>query len=121
MRNVLAVAAALAAMATQALAQQSEPAASDIPPSACAAFTSAPPAPDGATATAAQMREAVAEYEAWRAQTQATLDCRAAEVNALNAQARARTEEYRAAQADNAERAAAFQAQLDVFQARQRR
>lgn len=121
MRVLVAIAAALTALAAPAFAQDAEPAAPVVPPSSCAAFAPAPPPPDGATATAAQMNEAVAAYEAWRAGTQAALDCRAAEVNALNAEARARTEEYRAGHADSVARAAAFQAQLDIFQARQRR
>jgi hypothetical protein len=67
------------------------------------------------------MNAAIATYEAWRAQTQTTLDCRSAEVRTLNAQAEARAEEFRAAQAENQTRATAWQAQLDAYQARQGR
>lgn len=90
-------------------------------PSACAAFVQSPAAPDGATVTRAQMEAAVAAFEAWRVREQTTLDCRRAEADALNAQATARANEYRAAQADNTARAAAFQAQIAIFQARPER
>jgi len=116
------VAAALAALPLSAHAQETGAApAPQVAPSSCAAFTEAPAPPDGATATAEQVQAAVAAYEVWRAATQATLDCRAAEVRSLNAQATARANEYRTAQAENAERAAAFQAQLDIFAARRQR
>ena len=92
-----------------------------ILPSSCAAIVQAPSAPDGATATGAQMREAVAAFEAWRVSEQTTLDCRRAEADALRLQASARADEYRAAQADNTARAAAFQAQIAIFEARPER
>lgn len=116
MRTLIAMTMAVALSAGGALAQETS--APAVPPSACPAFTPAPDAPDAASATADQMRAAVQGFEAWRVQTQATLDCRSAEVTSLNAQSEARTNEYRAAQADNAARAAAFQAQLDAFRAR---
>ena len=118
MRFVLA-AALVAAFATTAQAQESS--APAVPPSACASVVQAPAPPDGATSTRTQMEAAVAAFDAWRASEQATLDCRRAEAEALNAQARARSDEYRAAQADNTTRAAAFQAQIDIFQARPER
>lgn len=124
MRLVLA-AAAFAAFAASAYAQDTTTApvtpAAPVPPSACAAFVTVPTPPDGATATAAQIREAVAGFEGWRTTAQATVDCRRAEIDALNAQAAARVEEFRAGQADNQARGAAFQAQLDIFNARQGR
>ena len=118
MRLVLA-AAMLAAFTMSAQAQETTttPAAT-VPPSACAAVVQSPAAPDGATATRAQMEAAVAAFEAWRAQEQTTLDCRRAEAEALNAQARARSDEYRAAQTDNVARAAAFQEQIRIYEAR---
>ncbi|MGQ0533207.1 MAG: hypothetical protein ACT4OF_11035 [Caulobacteraceae bacterium] len=123
MRLVLA-AAAFAAFSVCAQAQETTTPATPappIPPSACAAFVAVPAPPDGATATAAQIREAVAGFEAWRTTTQTTMDCRAAEVRALAAQTEARRNEYVSAQAENQARGAAFQAQLDIFNARQGR
>ena len=92
-----------------------------VPPSTCPAIVQAPAAPDGATASQQDMQAAVARYEAWRVQAEATMQCRAAEVNALNAQSRARRAEYDAALADNQARAAAFQAQIEAAQARRNR
>ncbi|MBK6705358.1 MAG: hypothetical protein IPG56_17420 [Caulobacteraceae bacterium] len=91
-----------------------------VPPSTCPAIVQAPAA---WTATASQqdMQAAVARYETWRAQAETTMQCRAAEVNALNAQTRARRAEYDAALADNQARAAAFQAQIEAAQARRNR
>lgn len=118
MRVILA-AAMFAAFAASAQAQETTtPAAAPVPGSSCPAIVQAPEAPDGATATQAQMAAAVAAFEAWRTSEQATLDCRRAEADALRLQAQARADEYRAAQADNTARAAAFQAQIDIFQAR---
>ncbi|MEZ5961327.1 MAG: hypothetical protein R3C30_13005 [Hyphomonadaceae bacterium] len=118
MRLILA-AALFAAFTMSAQAQETTtqaPAA--VPPSSCAAIVPAPAAPDGATANEAQMREAVAAFEAWRTTEQGTLDCRRAEADALRMQAQARADEYRAAQTDNTARAAAFQEQINIFQAR---
>lgn len=92
-----------------------------IAPSTCPAIVPAPSPPDGATASRSDMETAVAGYEAWRTQAEATMQCRAAEVNALNAQSRARRAEYDAAFADNQARAAAFQAQIEAAQARRNR
>ncbi len=92
-----------------------------VPPSTCPAIVQAPAAPDGATASQQDMQAAVARYETWRAQAETTMQCRAAEVNALNAQTRARRAEYDAALADNQARAAAFQAQIEAAQARRNR
>lgn len=119
MRRIATLALAAAAITASAWAQETTTAPPPtVPASSCAALTQAPAPPDGATVTEAQMRAAVTAFEEWRTREQATLDCRRAEVETLNAQARARADEYRAAQADNAARAAAFQAQIDVFQAR---
>ncbi|MFN3463583.1 MAG: hypothetical protein ACK4X1_05840 [Terricaulis sp.] len=116
MRLILA-AAMFAAVAASAQAQETTTAPA-IPGSACPAFVQSPAPPDGATATQAQMAAAAAAFEAWRVTEQATLDCRRAEADALRLQAQARADEYRAAQAENTARAAAFQAQIDIFQAR---
>lgn len=97
---------------------QTTAAAPTVPPSACAAVTQAPSPPDGATATNAQMQAGAAAFEAWRVSEQTTIDCRRAEADALRLQAMARADEYRAAQADNTARAAAFQAQIAIFEAR---
>lgn len=115
MRLILA-AALMAAFTVSAHAQESAPAV--VAPSTCPAIVQAPGAPDGATATEAQMRAAVTAFDAWRTTEQATLDCRRTEADALRVQAQARADEYRAAQTDNTARAAAFQAQIDIFQAR---
>lgn len=119
MRYVLA-AAMFAAFTMSAQAQETTatPPAPVAPPSACAAVVQAPSPPDGATVNEAQMRAAVAAFDAWRTSEQVTIDCRRAEADTLRVQAQARANEYRAAQADNAARAAAFQAQIDIFQAR---
>ena len=119
MKYVLA-AAMLAAftMSAQAQTTTTAPAAPAVPPSACAAIVQSPAPPDGATVTRAQMEAAVAAFEAWRAQEQTTLDCRRAEAETLNAQAAARSSEYRAAQTDNVARAAAFQEQIRIYEAR---
>ncbi len=103
-------------MSSNAWAQT--PPAPVIPPSACAAVVQAPGPPDGATATNAQMQAAAAAFETWRAAEQVTIDCRRAEAETLRLQAIARADEYRAAQADNTARAAAFQAQITIFEAR---
>lgn len=122
MRFIAILALAAATLTAAAWAQEATTApAAPLPPSACAAVVQAPSPPDGATSTRAQMEAAVAAFDAWRAHEQTTLDCRRAEVDALNAQARARADEYRAAQVDNTARAAAFQAQIDIFQARPER
>ena len=116
MRYVLA-AALFAAFTVSAQAQETTAPAA-VPGSACPAFVQSPAPPDGATATQAQMTAAAAAFEAWRVTEQATLDCRRAEADALRVQAQARADEYRAAQTENTARAAAFQAQIDIFQAR---
>lgn len=64
------------------------------------------------------MQAGAAAFEAWRVNEQTTIDCRRAEAETLRLQAQARADEYRAAQADNAARAAAFQAQITIFEAR---
>lgn len=92
-----------------------------VPPSTCAAVTQAPAAPDGATATTAQMQAGAAAFETWRASEQTTINCRRAEAEGLRLQAAARADEYRAAQADNQARATAFQAQIAIFEARPER
>lgn len=114
----LMAALALCAALGMGAAHAQETAAPAVPPSTCGAFPEPPAAPDGATATAEQVRAAVAAYEAWRAQEQPILDCRRAEADALNAQANARASEYRTRQTENVARAQAFQAQLDIAQAR---
>lgn len=120
MKYVLA-AALFAALTMSAQAQDTTttpPVAAPVPPSACAAIVQSPAPPDGATVTQAQINAAAAAFEAWRVTEQTTLDCRRAEADALRAQANARAEEYRAAQADNVARAAAFQEQIRIFEAR---
>lgn len=118
MKYVLA-AALVAAFTMSAQAQETTTTAPEaIPGSTCAAIVQSPAAPDGATATQAQMTAAAAAFEAWRVHEQTTLDCRRAEAEALRLQAQARAEEYRAAQADNVARAAAFQEQIRIFEAR---
>ena len=117
MKYVLA-AALVAAFTISAQAQETTTTAPAVPGSACAAIVQSPAAPDGATATQAQMTAAAAAFEAWRVTEQTTLDCRRAEADALRLQAQARAEEYRAAQADNVARAAAFQEQIRIFEAR---
>jgi hypothetical protein len=122
MRFIATLALAAATLTATAWAQNTTtttttaPAA--VPPSACAAIVQSPAAPEGATVTQAQMEAAVAAFEAWRVAEQATLDCRRAEADALNAQATARATEYRNAQADNVARAAAFQEQIRIYEAR---
>lgn len=119
MRYVLAaVLMAAFTMSAQAQETTTTPPAAPVPASACPAIVQSPAAPDGATATQAQMNAAAAAFEAWRATEQTTLDCRRAEADALRAQANARADEYRAAQADNLARAAAFQEQIRIFEAR---
>lgn len=118
MRLILA-AALMAAFTASAHAQETATTApAEVAPSTCPAIVQAPGAPDGATATEAQMRAAVTAFDTWRTAEQATLDCRRTEADALRVQAQARADEYRAAQTDNTARAAAFQAQIDIFQAR---
>jgi hypothetical protein len=109
MRYVLA-AALFAAFAISAQAQETTATvpAPVVPASACAAVVQAPSPPDGATVNEAQMRAAVAAFDAWRTSEQVTIDCRRAEADTLRLQAQARANEYRAAQTDNAARAAAF-------------
>jgi hypothetical protein len=116
MKYVLA-AALIAAFTVSAQAQETTTAPA-VPASACAAIVQSPAPPDGATATRAQMEAAVAAFEAWRVNEQNTLDCRRAEADALTAQASARASEYRAAQADNTARAATFQEQISIYEAR---
>ncbi len=120
MRFIATLALAAATLTATAWAQDTTTtaAAAPVPPSACAAIVQSPAAPDGATVTRAQMEAAVAAFEAWRVAEQMTLDCRRAEADALNAQATARASEYRNAQADNTARAAAFQEQIRIYQAR---
>ncbi len=114
----LALLALPAAVFFSANAWAQETAAPAVPPSTCAAIIQSPAPPEGATATNAQMQAAVAAFEAWRVTEQTTLDCRRVEAEALRLQAVARADEYRAAQADNTARAAAFQAQIVIFEAR---
>jgi hypothetical protein len=122
MRLILAaVLTAAFTVSAQAQGTTTTAPAATVPPSACPAVVQAPAAPDGSTVNEAQMRAAVAAFDAWRTSEQATLDCRRAEADALRLQAQARADEYRAAQADNTARAAAFQAQIDIFQARPER
>lgn len=76
-------AAALAVMISgTAAAQTAAPApAIVVPASRCEAFPPAPaPVPDGATATAEQMRVADAAMQAWDQATRAVMECRRAEV-----------------------------------------
>lgn len=125
MKRIAAIVAA-AALAGAAYAQDTTTAptpapAIEVPPSACPEVPAAPPAPDGATVTAAQMREAVASYEAWRAAAIAPMQCRLQEARTLQAQARARAAEYEAADAANQAAGAAWQAQVEIAEARRRR
>lgn len=120
MRFVAALISAFAALVVTAQAQETEPPATAIPPSTCPALVTAPQPPAAETVNAAQLRNGVAEFEAWRAAAQPVLDCRRAEVEALNRQAEARANEYRAAQAENVARAAAWQALVTEAQARRR-
>lgn len=115
MRLILVVAAMAASMGA-AHAQDTAP-----PPSACGEIPAAPTPPNGARANAEQIRAAVAQYEAWNASASTILQCRAQEVRALRAQADARVVEHEAALAAGATAGAAWQTQLDAFQARQNR
>jgi hypothetical protein len=119
MKTLTLLTCAIALCASAAYAQTAAPV--EVPPSSCPAIVQAPPPPDGATATEAQMRDAAAGWETWRVQAEATMQCRRTEVNALNAQARARRAEYDAAEADNAARLAAFEAQIAAARARRNR
>lgn len=116
MRVFASLALSVAVMSSNAWAQT--PPAVVVPPSTCPAVVQAPAAPDGATATSAQMQAAAGAFEIWRAAEQTTIDCRRTEAETLRLQAIARADEYRAAQADNTARAAAFQAQIAIFEAR---
>ena len=120
---VMAAAAVLAGMSA-AYAQDTTTApppapAIEVPPSTCPEVPAAPAAPDGATVTATQLREA--SYEAWRATAIAPMQCRLQEARVLQAQARARVAEYEAADAANQAAGAAWQAQVAIAEARRRR
>jgi len=117
MRFIAALTGAVAALVVAAQAQETT--APAIPPSSCGALVPAPQPPAAETVTEAQLREGVAGFEAWRVAAQPVLDCRRAEVEALNRQAEARANEYRAAQTENVARATAWQGVVAAFQARQ--
>lgn len=121
MRFIAALTGAIAALAVAAQAQETTPPpAADVPPSSCGALVTAPEPPAADAVTPSQLREGVAAFEAWRAAAQPVLDCRRAEVDALNRQSEARVGEYRAAQEVNVARAAAWQALVTEAQARRR-
>lgn len=120
MKYVLA-AALTAALTLSAQAQETTTAAPEVAASACPAFTPAPEPPNGTRLNATQANVALAAFEAWRAQTQTTLDCRSAEHRSLVAQARARQAEMEAARTANEGYAVAWQTQLDAYHARQNR
>jgi hypothetical protein len=117
--RTLVFAAAFAAVAFTAYAQ--DMGAPAVPPSSCEAIPPAPTPPNGARANATQIQAAVAQYEAWNASATAIMQCRAQEVRGLQAQVAARTAEYDAGLAAGRDAGAAWQAQLDAFQARQNR
>ena len=120
MRYVLA-AALMAAFATSAHAQETTSAPAAVAPSSCPAVPAPPAPPNGARTGAEQMAAAVAQYEAWNASTTAPMQCRVQEVRALRAQADARETEYNASLAAGRDAGAAWQTQVDAYQARQRR
>ncbi len=121
MRYVLA-AVLVAAFTLSAHAQETTtvPAVA-VAPSSCPAVPAPPAPPNGGRANAELMAAAIAQYEAWNTSTTAPLQCRVQEVRALRAQVEAREVEYNASLAAGAEAGAAWQAQVDVYQARQRR
>ena len=120
MRFVLA-AAFVAAFTLSAHAQETTAPPATVAPSACAAVPAPPTPPNGARSNAEQMTAAVAQYEAWNTSSTALMQCRIQEVRALRAQTDAREAEYNAALAAGREAGVAWQAQVDAFQARQRR
>jgi hypothetical protein len=67
-----------------------------VPPSACGELQPAPPQPDPAHVTPAQMTHANQAYEAWGADMHAKLLCRQNEARALIAQAQAAQTAYNA-------------------------
>ncbi len=81
MRIVLGAAVAALLIATPASAQTETGAAE----TACAAVAAAPSLPDGATATYEQMEEANAAYNSWFESNRTALECRRAEVEAVQA------------------------------------
>lgn len=119
MRVILA-AAMFAGFAASATAQETTTDAT-VAPSSCPAVPAPPAPPNGQRASAEQMNAAIAQYEAWNASTSAPLQCLANEVRTLQAQANARAAEHAAALAAGRETSAAWQAQVDAYQARQRR
>lgn len=120
MRYVLA-AALMAGFTMGAQAQETTPTPAAVAPSACPAVPEPPAPPNGARTSAEQMAAAVAQYEAWNTSATAPLQCRVQEVHALRAQTAARETEYNASLAMGRDAGAAWQAQVDAYQARQRR
>ena len=89
-----------------------------VPPSRCAAPPEAPSPPDPATASAASMQIAIANYDTWRGAMQAVLDCRHAEATEFRAAADARTTEYNAANAMAHSTSSAWTAAGEAYTAR---
>ena len=102
MRVLIGAAAALLFAATAAAQTGSTAPATSAtptppaPPSACGELQPAPPQPDPAHVTPAQMTHANQAYEAWGADMHAKLLCRQNEARALIAQAQAAQTAYNA-------------------------
>jgi hypothetical protein len=89
-----------------------------VPASRCPAAPAAPTVPDGTTVNTAHWNEATQTYEAWRAATQAVLDCRAAEAREAQAVAAARVSEYQAMSSSARQVGEAMTAAQTAFNAR---
>ena len=118
MRLLACATAAAASLMTIAVTDAQTPGAAAPSPSRCGAVPQAPSAPDGTTATAAQIEAAIAQYDSWRVQVAPILDCRRAEALELRAAADARANEFNAANAIARDTGAAFQAAAAAFAAR---
>ncbi|MFT3726287.1 MAG: hypothetical protein QM759_00470 [Terricaulis sp.] len=105
-----------------ALAQTTPPATPPAPaaplPSTCGTITPAPTIPDGGHATATQMHSADATYRTWATETETRLHCRAAEIQAADAQVKAAAAEFQAQSASARAVSDQYNASVQAFNAR---
>lgn len=113
MRVIVGAAAAVLLFSSVASAQ------TPVSPSTnCTVFAPAPTAPDGATATSAQINAANTEYQAWGNARLAQLQTCRAEYEAIEAQLNLMRDGYNAANEELRTVGEAFQVEVEEFNAR---
>lgn len=121
LKSIVCASACMAAFAPAALAQTTTPPVATAPPapSRCGEIPTTPPAlADGATANNDGMTVANTAFTTWAAQVRAIMECRHVEAEELRILSAARTAEFNAGAAQFNATVAAWQAEVDEFNAR---